>query len=93
MCSSDLRILGGWEVVVAERDGIDDIAAIVREPDVASLLGPNRAAQIVESRVRMPAIGIRASGLRDAVAAGRSIRFRTPRAVEVFIAGHGLYRG
>jgi nicotinate-nucleotide adenylyltransferase len=40
----------------------------------------------------MPAIGIRASDLRAAVAAGRSIRYRTPRAVEAFIATHGLYR-
>jgi nicotinate-nucleotide adenylyltransferase len=40
----------------------------------------------------MPAIGIRATALRAAVAAGRSIRFLTPRAVERYIATHGLYR-
>jgi nicotinate-nucleotide adenylyltransferase len=40
----------------------------------------------------MPAIGIRASDLRAAVAAGRSIRYRTPRAVEAYISAHGLYR-
>jgi nicotinic acid mononucleotide adenylyltransferase len=40
----------------------------------------------------MPAIGIRASSLRAAVAEGQSIRFRTPRAVEAYITAHGLYR-
>jgi nicotinic acid mononucleotide adenylyltransferase len=40
----------------------------------------------------MPAIGIRASSLRAAIADGESIRFRTPRAVEAYIAAHGLYR-
>ena len=59
---------------------------------VAALLGPERASRLVESRIRMPAIGIRASDLRAAVAAGSSIRYRTPRAVEAYIANHGLYR-
>lgn len=86
------RILDGWEVVVVERAGLDDVAGIVREPPVAALLGDERAARIVGSRVRMPAIGVRASDLRAAVAAGRSIRFRTPRGVEAYIASHGLYR-
>ena len=85
-------ILDGWEVVAVERAGLDDVAAIVREPALAALLGPDRAAHLIESRVRMPAIGIRASDLRAAVAAGRSIRFRTPRAVEATIATHRLYR-
>jgi nicotinic acid mononucleotide adenylyltransferase len=39
----------------------------------------------------VPAIGIRASDLRALVKAGRSIRYRTPRAVEQYIATHGLY--
>jgi nicotinate-nucleotide adenylyltransferase len=85
-------ILDGWEVVAVERDGLDDVAAVVRDPALAALLGPDRAARMIESRVRMPAIGVRASDLRAAVAAGRSIRFRTPRAVEAYIATHGLYR-
>lgn len=85
-------ILDGWEVTAIEREGLDDLAAVVREPAIAGLLGPDRAARLVETRVRMPAIGIRASDLRVALAAGRSIRFRTPRAVEAYIASHGLYR-
>lgn len=86
-------ILDGWEVVAVERAGCDDVAAIVREPVLAELLGRDRAERLVASRVRMPAIGIRATDLRAAVAAGRSIRFRTPRAVEAYIAAQGLYRG
>lgn len=86
------RILDGWEVAVVERAGLDDLAAIVREPAVAAVLGPEHAARIVGARIRMPAIGIRSSDLRAAVAAGRSIRFRTPRAVEAYITSHGLYR-
>jgi len=86
------RILDGWEVTVVERTGLDDVAAIVREPAVAAVLGPDRAARIVGTRVRMPAIGIRSSDLREAVAVGRSIRFRTPRAVEAYITSHGIYR-
>jgi nicotinate-nucleotide adenylyltransferase len=85
-------ILDGWEVRAVERDGLDDIASIVAQPDVAALLGPERAARVIEARIRMPAIGIRASDLRSAVATGASIRYRTPRAVEAYISAHGLYR-
>lgn len=41
------RILDGWEVAVVERAGLDDAAAIVREPAVAAVLGPDHAARIV----------------------------------------------
>lgn len=85
-------ILDGWEVRAVERDGLDDVRTLVREPALADLLGPERAERLVASRIRMPAIGIRASDLRAAVAAGRSIRYRTPRAVERHIETHGLYR-
>ncbi|NMC20029.1 MAG: nicotinate-nucleotide adenylyltransferase [Thermogutta sp.] len=43
-------------------------------------------------RVEMPAIGISSSEIRARVAAGKSIRFRVPRAVEAYIATHRLYR-
>jgi nicotinate-nucleotide adenylyltransferase len=85
-------ILDGWEVRAVERDGLDDVATIAARPDVAALLGTERASRLIESRIRMPAIGIRASDLRAAVAAGSSIRYRTARAVEAYIANHGLYR-
>jgi len=86
------RILAAVTICGIEREGVDDVAAIVREPHLAALLGAARAQQIVATRVRVPAIGIRATDLRAACAAGRSIRYRTPRAVEQYIATHGLYR-
>jgi len=85
------RIVAAAELVAVERESIDDVAALVTEPRLAALLGPDRAADIAAHRVRVPAIGIRSSDLRAAIAAGRSIRYRTPRAVDRFIASHGLY--
>ena len=87
------RILAAVTIRAVEREGVDDVAALIREPHLAALLGAVRAAEIVATRVRVPAIGIRATDLRAARAAGRSIRYRTPRAVEQYIATHGLYRG
>ena len=55
-----------------------------------SQLGP-----IVRERVQlvtMPAIDIAATDLRERVRAGRSLRFRVPRAVEEYIRQQGLYR-
>lgn len=60
-----------------------------------------RAAQLLREEDRpafqptlvpMPAIELSSTDLRSRVAEGRSIRFRTPRAVEEFIAAQGLYR-
>lgn len=42
--------------------------------------------------VTMPACEIAASDLRQRVAAGRSIRYLVPRAVEIYIRQQGLYR-
>jgi nicotinate-nucleotide adenylyltransferase len=78
-------------VIAVERDGLDDVAAIVQAPRLATLLGPERSRRIVADTVRMPAIGIRATDLRARIAAGHSIRYRTPRAVEQYIITHGLY--
>jgi nicotinate-nucleotide adenylyltransferase len=85
-------ILARVEIIAVEREGVDDISAIVAAPKLAALLGPERAQRVAENRVTCPAIGIRASDLRAAIAAGRSIRYRTPRAVEQYIAAHGLYQ-
>ena len=80
------------ELVAVERERLDDVAAIARDAGLADLLGQERLAALIASPVRMPAIGVRASELRAAVAAGTSIRYRTPRAVEAFIMSQGLYR-
>ena len=85
------RIVELSTLVAVEREGLDDLRAVATSAGLADLLGAKRLASVLESRVRMPAIGIRASDLRAAVAAGRSIRYRTPRAVEAYIATHGLY--
>ena len=80
------------ELVAVERERLDDVAVIARDARLADLLGQERLAALIAARVRMPAIGVRASDLRAAVASGTSIRYRTPRAVEAFIMSHGLYR-
>lgn len=84
------RIAALSEIVPVERESLDDLEAAAG--GLADVLGPEAVAAVLARRVRMPAIGIRATDLRAAVAAGRSIRYRTPRAVERFIATHGLYR-
>ncbi len=65
------------------------------QPDLgvlASFASAARIAQIRRHLVEMPEIGLSASDLRRRVAEGRSIRYRTPRAVEMYIEAHGLYR-
>jgi nicotinate-nucleotide adenylyltransferase len=65
------------------------------EPDyvrVASLMSPDRLAIAEKSRVEMPAVDFSASDIRGRVAAGQSIRYRTPRAVEKYIEVQRLYR-
>ena len=85
-------ILARAEIIAVTREGVDDVRAIVAAPQLAALLGPEKARLIVENRVTCPAIGIRASDLRAAIRAGQSIRYRTPRAVEQYINAHGLYQ-
>ncbi|MEI6241529.1 MAG: nicotinate-nucleotide adenylyltransferase [Planctomycetia bacterium] len=85
------RILDLAGVIAVDREGLDDVSAAVQESGLAALLGPERSRHVVADRVVVPAIGIRSSDLRALVAAGRSIRYRTPRAVEQYIISHGLY--
>ena len=42
--------------------------------------------------IQMPCIELSSSDIRARVAGGRSIRYRTPRAVEKYIESHALYR-
>jgi len=87
------RIVALAEPLAVEREGLDDVAALAANRPLAELLGAERIARLVSGRVRMPAIGIRASGVRGRVAAGRSIRYLVPRAVEAYVGAHALYRG
>ncbi|HEV2969878.1 MAG TPA: nicotinate-nucleotide adenylyltransferase [Pirellulales bacterium] len=65
------------------------------EPDyavLAPLVPADRLEAIRRLRVEMPVIDLSASDLRRRVAAGLSIRYRTPRSVEKYIEANGLYR-
>jgi nicotinate-nucleotide adenylyltransferase len=65
------------------------------EPDYAALetlVGHERSEAIRRQQIEMPRIELSSSDLRHRVAEGRSIRYRTPRAVEQYIATAGLYR-
>ena len=86
------RIVELAGILAVERESLDDLTAAAVRVSLEPLLGRERLDRVIAERVRLPAIGIRASDLRSAVAAGKSIRYRTPRAVERYIAAHGLYR-
>lgn len=90
---SPARILALAAPLAVEREGVDDIGAVVTRQPLRDLLGSEVAGRIARERVVCPAIGIRSTSIRAAIAAGRSIRYRTPAAVERYIATHGLYRG
>jgi len=66
------------------------------EPDFSVLQGiasEERIRMFRNNVIPMPLIEISSSELRQRVAQGRSIRFRTPRAVEAFIQAERLYLG
>jgi nicotinate-nucleotide adenylyltransferase len=59
---------------------------------LARLVSADRLESFRRQQVDMPRIEISGSDLRRRVAAGLSIRFQTPRAVEKYIETAGLYR-
>jgi nicotinate-nucleotide adenylyltransferase len=68
--------------------------AAMPEPDfgvLANLVSPEQLKQIRNHQIQMPLIDINSSEIRRRIAAGLSIRYRTPRAVEKYIETHGLY--
>ena len=86
------EILDLVRILAIERRGIDDIDKTLQEPQLKALLSNKQLQQIKKRRIYVPAIGIRAKQIREAIAAGHSIRFRTPRDVEQFILHKHLYR-
>lgn len=64
------------------------------EPDfdcLAGIASPERIERIRRNQVEMPPMGLSSSEIRRRVAAGESIRFQTPRAVEKYIRTHNVY--
>jgi nicotinate-nucleotide adenylyltransferase len=73
-------------VVVRRRDA--------PEPDfsvLTHLVSAERLQQIQRVHVEMPVVEFSSTSIRNAVAAGRSIRYQTPRAVEMYIQTQRLY--
>jgi nicotinate-nucleotide adenylyltransferase len=97
MGADSLRDLPTWKeperlcrlaaIVVVGRSESQDADAKA-EPFTGELA--SRAARF--EQVDMPSIELSSSAIRRRIAAGQSIRYRTPRAVEKYIESHGLYR-
>ena len=104
MGADSLRDLPTWKepaticqlatLVVVER-ALDGGTLQPEGCDLAGLEGnltPEQLDALRSHRVGMPRIDLSSSDIRRRVAEGRSIRYRTPRAVEKYIETHGLYR-
>ena len=59
---------------------------------IAGLVSAERLERIRELRIEMPIVELSATEIRDRVRDGRSIRYRTPRAVEKYIETQALYK-
>jgi nicotinate-nucleotide adenylyltransferase len=59
---------------------------------LAELVPAARLESFRRQQVEMPAIDLSSHDIRERVARGQSIRYRTPRAVEKYIETHELYR-
>ena len=55
-------------------------------------LTPTLLEQIRQMHVQMPAMDLTSSGLRARIQAGKSLRYRTPAAVQQYIHQHQLYQ-
>jgi nicotinate-nucleotide adenylyltransferase len=65
------------------------------DPDfsgLAAIVSPDRLAEIRAAQVQMPLVELSSTDLRARAAAGQSLRYRTPRAVEKYIETHCLYQ-
>jgi nicotinate-nucleotide adenylyltransferase len=77
------------------------VLVVVRRPgappldfgSLRNIIPDERIELIRRHQVEMPEIGISSTEIRRRVAEGRSIRYWTPRAVEMYIDTQGVYRG
>lgn len=79
-------IARAW-LAVARRPGLEESAALAAVEERV----PGLSRRVIW--LAMPRIGISASGIRERVRRGKSIRYLVPAAVEAFIRERGLYRG
>ncbi len=77
------RILELSQVVAVNRAG--------ESPDLSSLQSLLERTGRTVRTIEMPAMGVSASEIRTRVASGKSIRFLTPRPVEMYLRQHKLY--
>ena len=73
--------------LVVRRSGEPPIDLTVLAP----LIDSDRLAEIESHMIEAPLIELSSTDIRNRVASGRTIRFRTPRAVERYILEHALY--
>ena len=59
---------------------------------LSALVSAERIVGFRRHQVEMPEIGISSTDIRRRASLGQSIRYMVPRAVEMYIETHGLYR-
>ncbi len=75
-------------LVVATRPGCEQPAV----DTIRKVIGDAATERLLQHVVEIPLVQISSSMIRSRTAAGRSIRFMVPRAVECYIETNGLYR-
>jgi nicotinate-nucleotide adenylyltransferase len=80
-----VRELPSWHEVEA-LPGLAELVAFERPG------APSPSPGLIGRTVEVPAFDISATGVRERVAQGRSIRYLVPDPVREYIAAHGLYR-
>ncbi|MCD0458285.1 nicotinate (nicotinamide) nucleotide adenylyltransferase [Roseiconus lacunae] len=81
------RLLESVQLSVVQRGGEAEIDFDVLEGFVST----ERIEQFKANVIKMPAIEVSSSDIRDRVCQGRSIRYRVPHAVEVYLKANKLY--
>ncbi|MDM4019106.1 nicotinate (nicotinamide) nucleotide adenylyltransferase [Roseiconus lacunae] len=81
------RLLESVQLSVVQRGGEAEIDFDV----LGGLVSTERIEQFKANVIKMPAIEVSSSDIRDRVCQGRSIRYRVPHAVEVYLKANKLY--